>query len=565
MESLRPASSAQGRASAGVTLSICCMTSGRRPRLLSGVLAPLRGVADEIVVAVESERAAGVHEALRGIADRVLAFPATAPADRPIAWLFRGCAGRWILNVDDDEVPSPRLVAALPALVRRDDITHAWIARRWLHPGHDSFIASPPWGNEFQLRFVLADERFLQFSDAFHRPVICHGPSIYVDAPLWHLDTTLNPAAGRRRKAAAYERERAGMRVAGLAHNTGFYVPELYRGLELEDVPDEDRLAIESALAAPASGELERSPELVEVSEEEVDAAWVGPPYDPTLHSGELALLAQPRALYAAAQTAIDVVVTNRSRRVWPWGAEARPAIRLAYSWRRDGVVVEDGLALRTSLPADLAPGASEVVPVHVVPPPVAGRYELALDLSHEGVGLFGTGVRAELEVRPSRRVAVIASPARMRDLAVELELPPDVELVALLRDAVDREEYVDFATVVALRPYLLAGAERRGRLRTLGTVVRRAAVAVRASTTHWSRPEYRQLVELRDTSDALIVDSPSWASDAAFGREWAWVVATALMWRLRRKPVFVNENAVPGGSGVRERSLRVALRSLRR
>ena len=54
-------------------------------------------------------------------------------SDRPIAWLFQSCRGKWIFNIDDDEVPSPRLIALLPSLVRRDDLTHCWISRRWLY------------------------------------------------------------------------------------------------------------------------------------------------------------------------------------------------------------------------------------------------------------------------------------------------------------------------------------------------------------------------------------------------------------------------------------------------
>ena len=192
------------------------MTSGRRPELLAGVLAPFREVADEIVVAVDATRLETVQPAVAGVADRLLAFPATAPADRPIAWLFRACRGRWIFNIDDDEVPSPALIARLPEpLLLRDDVTHMWVARRWLHPTVETYIGAAPWGTEFQLRLVLADDRFLQFSDEFHRPVVCHGPSAYVEEPLWHLDTVLNPAARAGRKAAAYERERPGMRFAG--------------------------------------------------------------------------------------------------------------------------------------------------------------------------------------------------------------------------------------------------------------------------------------------------------------------------------------------------------------
>ena len=99
-------------------------------------------------------------------------------------------------------MPSPRLVDALPAC--SSGATSPTRGSRGAgHPTRDTYVASPPWGTEFQLRLVLADERFLQFSDDFHRPVVCHGPSVYVDAPLWHLDTVLNPAANRRRKAEA--------------------------------------------------------------------------------------------------------------------------------------------------------------------------------------------------------------------------------------------------------------------------------------------------------------------------------------------------------------------------
>ena len=286
-------------AHASVALSVCCMTSGRRPELLAGVLAPLRELAGEIVVGVESSRAADVHAAVAGVADTVLAFPATAPADRPIAWLFRACAGRWIFNIDDDEVPSPALVAALPALLEREDITHAWIARRWVYPTRNTFIASAPWGNESQLRLVLADDRFLQFSDVFHRPVLCHGPSAYVDAPLWHLDTLLNPAAHRRRKAAAYERERAGMRIGGLAHNLGVYVPELHDELELAPVPGEDRAAIAAAFGArPAERSVETV--FVDVPADVVDEEWVGPPFADDLYSAELSFRVTPPSLLRA-------------------------------------------------------------------------------------------------------------------------------------------------------------------------------------------------------------------------------------------------------------------------
>lgn len=547
------------------TLSVCCMTSGRRPALLAGILASLRSVADEIVVAVEATRAADVHSAVAGVADRVIAFPQTFPADRPIAWLFRSCSGTWIFNVDDDEIPSPALVAALPELVRREDITHASVARRWLYPTQDTYIASAPWGTEFQLRLALADERFLQFSDAFHRPVVSHGPSAYVEGPLWHLDTVLNPAAQRRLKAAAYERERPGMRLGGLAHNTGVYVPELHPGLELLPVPEHDREAIVAArgfVPQPASTSL---PALVHAFADEVDEAWVGAPYPESLYRATLTVQAAPGVMTAEVQHTVDVRVTNESDNVWRWGRDARPEIRLAYRWRRADEDVRESRALRTTLPADLQPGATQLVPVHVVAPEEAGSYTLEIDLVHEHVRWFGVGASTEVEVRRHRRIALVARPERVPELIAELEVRPEVEPIVLLRDPDDRGAYADFASVVGLRRYLLDDTEGRSRLATLVRLSGRTLTLTRRSrAAHWSQPEYASLLAHKSSTERLVVDGPNWVPDAAFGREWAWVAVTALLWRLDHRPVVIRDGALPSGQGVRVAAVRWLLRRLR-
>ena len=77
-------------------------------------------------------------------------------SDRPIAWLFQSCRGKWIFNNDDDEVPSPRLIALLPSLVRRDDLTHCWMSRRWSLP--DSAHLPPGMGTP--IRYGVSGARF---------------------------------------------------------------------------------------------------------------------------------------------------------------------------------------------------------------------------------------------------------------------------------------------------------------------------------------------------------------------------------------------------------------------
>ena len=542
------------------------MTSGRRPALLAGILRSLRPIADEIVVAAEVAAAESVAGAVGEVADLVLSFPPAPPADRPIPWLFGACSGAWILNVDDDEVPSPRLLAAVPAIVERDDITHAWIARRWLHPSTETYLAQPPWSTEFQLRLVLSDARFLQFSDVFHRPVVCHGPSLFLDAPLWHLDTALNPAASRVRKAEAYERERPGMRLGSLAHNSGVYVPELTPEPVLADVPDEDRTAIEAALhtrlAPTGAGRASRR----SASRDDIDRLWPGPPYDDSLYRGHLTVLAAPATLTANVQETIDVRVTNGSDRVWGWGKDARPAIRLGYRWSRAGVAVEDTLRLRTPLPADLPPGQTQVVPVHVVAPPDQGAHVLEIDLLHERERWFDCGVSFPVDVERQERVAVVSRPEELPDLAASLKLAPSVEVVAVLRDRADREQYGDYETVEGVRPHLLRATESRGRWRTLWFLLARTAAVARAARRD-SREERSLDSILRPVSatDRLVIGGPNWAPEAAQGREWWALTATALAWRLRHRPVVLGEGAYPQGSRLRDRALRWSLRRLSR
>jgi hypothetical protein len=547
------------------TLSACCMTSGRRPELLAGILASLRGVVDEVVVAVEAPRADDVHAAVADIADAVLVFPRTSPADRPIAWLFGSCSGTWIFNIDDDEVPSPALLAVLPEIVRRVDITHAWIARRWLYPTQASYLADRPWGTEFQLRLVLADERFLQFSDVFHRPVVCHGPSTYVEAPLWHLDTMVNPAANRRSKAAVYERERPGMRHEGLAHNTSFYLPELRPDLELLPVPPDDRDAIEAALAFPRAPRGVPRASLIHVSAAEVDRGWVGQPYEESLYRATLSVRSAPKAMSAGSQHTVDVEVTNESDVIWRWGREARPEIRLAYQWRRDGDLLNEPKALRTTFPADLPPWKTLLVPVHVVAPQEPGAYTLEIDVLHERVRWFGQGVSAPVTVRRRERIAVIARPERMPELVADLRLGPKAEPVVVLRDPSDRDAYGDYESVAGLRGYLLPDTERSGRIGTLGRLVwRTSLVAVRSRGKHWSRPAYESLVSVAGSTELLVVDGANWGPGAAFVREWFALAATALVWRLAGRAVVVSDEALPQGSGFRQACVRWTLRRVR-
>ena len=281
---------------------------------------------------------------------------------------------------------------------------------------------------EFQLRLVLADDRFLGFSDEFHRPVVAHGPARYVTAPLWHLDTALNSFEARRAKAVVYEHERRGMRIGALSHNSGLYLPELSGDVASAPVPPEDAETIAAVLAAP---EPPRSRRRVRAAtREEVDAAWPGPPFAPSLYRARLDILtAGP--MTAELQQTVDVRVRNDGDRIWRWGRAGRPEIRLAYRWDSSSAT-----GLRTPLPCDVRPGDEVVVPVHVVAPPEPGRRTLAIDLVHEHVRWFGVEATAAVEVRPRRRVAVAGEPAAVERLLDALMLVPTIEPVVLEPDS---------------------------------------------------------------------------------------------------------------------------------
>jgi hypothetical protein len=538
-------------------LSVCCMSSGRDPARLAAILAPFGSVADEIVVAVEEPRSVATHDAVAHVADRVLSFPPCEPADRPIPWLFGLCTGKWILNIDDDEVASPRLIEMLPGIVARPDITHGWIARRWLYPTTDSYLAEAPWGTEFQLRLLLADTRFLQFSDLFHRPVVAHGPGLFIDAPLWHLDTAVNPVARRRVKADAYELARPGMKIGGRAHNHALYVPELVPDVTVAAVPRVDQAAIDAALAGDWAATREARALFAYTSIVDVDHAWPGCPHADTLHRGRIAVAAIPAAMRAGVQETIDAYVTNESEVTWRWGKDARPEIRLGYRWSLDGEPVDEPTALRTALPADLPPGTTQFVPVHVVPPGRAGTYSLQLDIVHEGVAEFGSTVPVELEVRERELLAVVGPPASVTETLTRLAPAPDVEAVVVLGNDGDRPAYGDRHSVSGLRSPLLAGLQHSGRLsrgarlswRSLG-IVWKAWRYGRTGSTHDAR--LAGLFDLLARSRALVVAGRDWPADAAHGREWWRLVTTILVARTIDVPVVVTSAAVPNGDGIR-------------
>jgi hypothetical protein len=388
--------------SAAPELSVCCSVN-TPPGRVAAALAPLEPLGAEVVLAVDDRVDPAWVDGYRLIADRVILVPFPGNFARMYAWMRGQCAGRWILQLDLDEVPAPGLAAEVAETIAAGEVTHAWVPRRWLHPDRRSWLAQWPWRPDYALRLLRNDPALLRFPGLLHCTVRALGPARYLRAPLYHADLLLNDRAARERKQAAYERELPGFVIDGVSLNEVYYLPERRRDLRLAPVPPADAAAVAMFLdAGVAVDDALRRAEPAGVAVATVEEIW-RLSEERTLaddaYRARLELLDDDLRLVSGEWRTFDVEVSNRGSAHWPGGMDARPQIRLAYRWvGADGAPVQEGA--RTGLPAPLAPGAGAVVPLEVLGPSPPGPREIEIDLVHEGVRWFGSAIRARIDVR---------------------------------------------------------------------------------------------------------------------------------------------------------------------
>jgi hypothetical protein len=475
--------------SSRASLSVFMMTAGPGPRV-AALLGALRPVADEILVALDDRADPAVRRDLATVADRIVVYPFAEPVDRPLPWLLDQCRGDWALALDDDEIPSVALLEELPALCADAGVTHYWLPRQWLYPNSSTYLDEAPWRPDYQPRLVRTDPRVVRFSAEFHRPMVVSGPGRYPQLPLWHADPLLRGFEQRLAKSRHYERTRPGMRVGAYALNFAFYLPENRESLRLEPVPAGDRALIDSVLGAEAPTGAAAA-EVTNVTRAEIDAVW--PEGELTRHAGRVELLDGADRLVAGERRTFDVRVWNDSDATWPWGWECVPEVRLGSRWYDESGLEAQESQLRTAFPAPLAPGESDVVPVHVLAPQRPGRYRLEFDLIHERSRWFGVGVDCDVLLRSRRRVAVLGGDEAAADVARLLETLPELELVQLRPHVTGRDGYAEapcirrylfgdvpasrgaFIVTVVTRTSRLAGGVARARLGRLGSLPRGA------------------------------------------------------------------------------------------
>ncbi len=546
-----------------LSLSVCAMTR-RGPARLAAVLELLRPLAAQVVIALD-ERAETEVDELALVADEIVLFPHRDPGDSLIPWLHAQCIGGWILNLDDDEVPSSRLLLRLPELLAAD-VTHWWLPRRWLVGGPEMYLDEPPWVPDYQLRLYRNDGATLRFSDEFHRPIVVSGQAGFARDHLWHLDCVLNPFERRREKALLYEHARRGMRVAGVAHNAGFYLPELLPDARTARVPDADVRLIRSILDHPRPASQVGHCSLRHASRTEIDTLWPGVPYDESLYSARLMRLETLARLSAGATHTITVAVENRSNTVWRYGPEAAPAVLVGTCWFDDaGVLVEHGP--HTPLPADLPPGRSLDIPVHVRAPTQSGRYRLSIDLVHEHVRWFNRPLNCAVEVTPACRVAVIARGEPLDSALDAIQLEPWVEPVIVDQDTATASERYRHQCIPDLAEYLLAEIDARiGPVQVARLVARTARLLRRARRLRAGKPTAPLPRGAEDclrglaSCERLRVAGPDWPPDAAVTRQLWRVAAMAAAARRLGLAVEVEPGAFSAVEG-RDRLLARLLR----
>jgi len=554
------AEAASGEAEAGATsLSICLMTAGPGARV-AALLRLVRPVADELVVALDDRADAETEHALAAVADVVVRYPYREPVDRPLPWLFSLCTGRWILNLDDDEIPGSELLAALPALVRATDVTHYWLQRRWLWPDERTMIAEHPWSTDYQSRFVRNDPPLLTFPSEVHRPLVTLGPHRFLRLPLYHASLLLAPVERRLEKARRYEALRPGLRVAGGPMDRVFFLPERKAGLRTEALPAEDAAIVRACTAAPpTSGR--RVATVARARAHEIDRVWAGREVSPADRRARISLLEQPSRLLTGEHRMFDLCVENLGGTAWPPGELGEPEIRLAYQWL-DFTGKRLAFGVRTSFPAALAPGEAQLVPLHVVAPAHPGRYVLRVDLVHEHVAWFGCDVDCTVEVERQPRVALTGDAGGVaRILGQLLDEAPQFEPLVLSSEEPGR---YGPAQAPDLRAYLLTDAGR-GRLRDIRLLAGRTWLLLRvAAGLSEGRPVRpllhgaQQALEYLASSTHLLLaaDAPEEGT-----RELWLAAATVAAARRLGVDVVVQANALPAPHGLLDRLLRRAVR----
>jgi hypothetical protein len=381
------------------TLSFA-VTSGGSAARLRALLELVRPHVDEIVLAVDRNGDPVALEACADLADRRLRYDLDGPPSALIGWIRSLCTADWILQLDDDEVPSAALLDALPELMAERRPVGYGLLRRWVYPSSDRYIRTAPWGVESLERLIRNLPGAWRFEGPVHTTPYATAEIRHVALPVYHLDLIVQPEGRRRAKALAYETYRPGVEHRGLSANA-LYLPEGFEDLETVPVPPEDIGLVDALVSAKAPPEQPTArAEVEQVSSRDIAAFTQSAQMPVEDYRATLQLREPPSSLTSDASHPIALTVRNEGSTPWPWGGDVEPLIRLGYQWIRPdtGEAVMDRRVLLTET---VRPGRESLLTIPVETPEEADDYVFEVDLVHEHVRWFGCEVRARVTVEP--------------------------------------------------------------------------------------------------------------------------------------------------------------------
>jgi hypothetical protein len=382
-----------------MSLSVCCFAHGPGQRVAAS-LGPLREVADEIVVAVDSRTDPGLLGDYERIADVLLRFEFDF-LERHLGWLHARCSSDWILRLDSDELPSRALIEQLPELTR-SGVQQFWLPRRWSFPTVDTWLDELPWWPDYQNRLVR-NGAALYFPGTLHSNAAPAEPSRRIEAPIYHLDCALTGEQERRRKALIYELRRPGhVAPGGGPLNFTYYVPERSATREPAPAAAEDLAALHEYVRAGEAAPLRSRRAPAEVAWlDESDRYWAARPIAADQYRARIEPIEDDLDMYTGELRPLHCRLTNDSDRTWfRWDPQREPGrqVRASYHWLLTDRSVYELDGERSELPIDVAPGESIVLGVTVRAPERPGDYLIELDLVHED--WFGCTRRLPVSVR---------------------------------------------------------------------------------------------------------------------------------------------------------------------
>ncbi len=389
------------------SLSVCVF-SNQSPARLAAIVAPLRDVAEEIVVALDDRVPNPDLSPLRDIADITIVAPFSWPLEANLEWLHAQCSGDWVLRLDGDEVPSRALVELLARDEWSQDVTHCYVPRRWLVDGGTSWIEANPWWPDTQLRLIKNDPDLLRFGGNVHESIGVEGPYRILDAPIYHLDLIESDLDTRRTKARSYYRARPELRTHGGLSMGAFYTPELVSpDPPTVPLPPEDHLFVHAAVVEDHSLIQPGS----DASRAEQVATYPG-------KSLSVEVLHVDRRGYAGRHIEILLSATNTGTE--PLGPSSTDPVRIGGQWvGRDGTTnIEEA---RADIQYVLEPGRSETFLLIAKIPESEGEYSLSIGALVEGQHWITRAPEIPFTVVDQPQATLVGGYSRHRHLGDDL------------------------------------------------------------------------------------------------------------------------------------------------